>query len=48
MGGEIKTITIRVTAEEHREVKVIAAKAGKTLKQIFLEAIAKIRQQQEK
>lgn len=48
MGKETKTITIQVTTEEHREAKVAAAKEGKTLKQIFLEAIARLRKQQEK
>lgn len=47
MEKNVKTITIQVTAEEHKEVKVVAAKAGKTLKQIFLEAIARLREQQE-
>ena len=38
----IKTITIQVTEDEHKEAKVAAAKAGKTLKEIFLEAVAKL------
>lgn len=46
MEKDIKTITIQVTTEEHKEAKVIAAKEGKTLKQIFLEAIARLREQQ--
>ncbi|MDR0339922.1 MAG: hypothetical protein LBH65_06570 [Desulfovibrio sp.] len=48
MEKHIKTITIQVTAEEHKEAKVVAANAGKTLKQIFLEAIARLREQQTK
>lgn len=48
MPKEVKTITIQVSPEEHKEAKVVAAKEGKTLKEIFLEAIAKLRKQQEK
>lgn len=44
----IKTITIQVTEDEHKEAKVAAAKAGKTLKEIFLEAIARLVEAQKK
>lgn len=47
MEKKVKTITIQVSEEEHKEAKVVAANAGKTLKQIFLEAIAKLRKQQD-
>ncbi|GAB7505901.1 hypothetical protein Bwad004_24160 [Bilophila wadsworthia] len=43
-----KTITIQVTEDEHKEAKVAAAKAGKTLKEIFLEAIARLVEAQKK
>ncbi|MDR1659315.1 MAG: hypothetical protein LBR94_03105 [Desulfovibrio sp.] len=48
MPKELRTITIQVTPEEHKEAKVAAAKEGKTLKEIFLSAIAELRKQQEK
>lgn len=48
MKQAVKTITIQVSEEEHREIKVAAAKEGKTLKQIFLEAISRLKQEQEK
>jgi len=47
MRKEVRTITIQVTPEEHKEAKVAAAKEGKTLKEIFLEAIANLRKRQE-
>lgn len=37
-----KTLTINLTEEEHREAKIAAAKAGKTMREIFMEAIAKL------
>lgn len=43
-----KTLTINVTEEEHRQAKIIAAVAGKTLKEIFLEAIERLKKEQEK
>lgn len=43
----IKTITIQVTEEEHKEAKVIAAYEGKTLKQIFLDAITRLKEAQQ-
>ncbi|MGE9986711.1 hypothetical protein [Desulfovibrio sp. SGI.169] len=43
-----KTLTINVTEEEHRQAKIIAAMAGKTMKEIFLEAIARLKKEQEK
>lgn len=42
MRKNLKTITIQVTEEEHKEAKVAAAQEGKTLKEIFLDAIARI------
>lgn len=42
MKQPIKTITIQVSEEEHKEIKVAAAKAGKSLKLIFMEAIAQL------
>lgn len=43
-----KTLTINLTEEEHKQAKVIAAMAGRTLRDIFLEAIANLKQNLEK
>ena len=43
-----KTLTINLTEEEHKAAKVAAAKAGKTMRQIFMEAIAKLIEAQKK
>ena len=43
-----KTITIQLTEEEHKKAKVTAAQEGKTLKEIFLEAIARLEEAQKK
>lgn len=43
-----KTVTIQLTEEEHKKAKVVAALEGKTLKQIFLEAIARLAEAQKK
>ncbi len=48
MKAPIKTITIQVSEEEHKQIKVAAAKEGKTLKQIFMEAIARLIEAQKK
>jgi predicted DNA binding CopG/RHH family protein len=43
-GGENvadKTITIRITEEQHREIKVEAAKRGLTVKDYILELVRK-------
>ncbi|HJB66961.1 MAG TPA: hypothetical protein H9768_11890 [Candidatus Mailhella merdavium] len=48
MKTPIKTITIQVSEEEHKQIKVAAAKEGKTLKQIFMEAIAHLMEAQKK
>lgn len=42
MKQPVKTITIQVSEEEHKKIKIAAAKEGKTLKQIFIEAIARL------
>ena len=47
MKTSIKTITIQVSEEEHKQIKVAAAKEGKTLKQIFMEAIAHLMEAQQ-
>ena len=38
----VKTITIQVTEEEHKQAKITAFKEGKTLKRIFLDAIQRL------
>jgi hypothetical protein len=38
-----KAITIRLTLSEHKKIKVLAAETGKTIKELFLEGIAKIK-----
>ncbi len=43
-----KTLTINLTEDEHRQAKVIAAMAGKTLREIFMEAISRLKREQEK
>lgn len=40
MTREGKYISMNLSDEDHRRAKVVAAKTGKTLKQIFLDAIA--------
>ena len=47
MEKKIKTITIQVSEEEHKEFKVVVAKEGKTIKQVLLEAIAKLKNNQQ-
>ncbi len=47
MEKKIKTITIQVSEEEHKEIKVVVAKEGKTIKQVLLEAIAKLKNNQQ-
>lgn len=37
-----KAITIRLTLAEHKKIKILAAETGKTIKELFLEGIAKI------
>lgn len=48
MKQAVKTITIQVSEEEHRKIKVVAAQEGKTLKQIFMEAVARLIEAQKK
>ncbi len=40
-----KNISMNLTEEDHRRAKVVAAQTGKTLKEIFLEAV---KEQEEK
>ncbi len=47
MEKKIKTITIQVSEEEHKEIKVVVAKEGKTINQVLLEAIAKLKNNQQ-
>lgn len=47
MEKKIKTITIQVSEEEHKEIKVTVAKEGKTIKQVLLEAIAQLKKKQQ-
>lgn len=39
MPREGKYISMVLTEEDHKRAKIVAAKTGKTLKQIFLDAI---------
>lgn len=48
MADQQTTITIRVDKEEHKKAKVVAALEGKTLKQIFLEAINRLAEKQKR
>jgi len=48
MPEEQKAITIRFTLDEHKKIKVLAAEAGKSLKEIFLEGVAKVKAEVEK
>ncbi len=45
MSREGKYISMVLTEEDHKRAKIIAAKTGKTLKQIFLDAIAALESQ---
>ena len=40
MAREGKYVSMNLSDEDHKRAKVVAAKTGKTLKQIFLDAIA--------
>lgn len=40
MAREGKYISMNLSENDHKRAKIVAAKTGKTLKQIFLEAIA--------
>lgn len=48
MADQQTTITIRVGKEEHKKAKVVAALEGKTLKQIFMEAINRLAESHKK
>lgn len=48
MPEDKKVITIRVSPEEHKKIKILAAETGKTIKRLFLEGIAKIQTEREK
>lgn len=37
-----KHVNFPVTEEEHRQLKILAAKEGKTIKELLLEALEKI------
>lgn len=37
-----KHINFPVTEEEHRQLKILAAKEGKTIKELLLEALEKL------
>lgn len=37
-----KHVNFPVTAEEHRQLKILAAKEGKTIKELLLEALEKL------
>ena len=39
---ERKHVNFPVTPEEHRQLKMLAAKEGKTLKELLLEALEKL------
>ena len=39
---ERKRINFDVSKEEHRQLKILAAKEGKTIKELLLEALEKI------
>lgn len=51
MSREGKYISMVLKEEDHRRAKIVAAKTGKTLKQIFLEAVtaleAKVKKEEE-
>lgn len=46
MPEDKKVITVRVSPDEHKKIKILAAETGKTIKQLFLEGIAGIVQAQ--
>lgn len=48
MPREGKYISMVLTEADHKRAKIVAAKTGKTLKQIFLEAIATLEAKLEK
>ncbi len=48
MPREGKYISINLTEEDHKRAKIVSAKTGKTLKQIFLDAIAFLEKKLEK
>lgn len=37
-----KQVSFGVSDEEHRQLKTLAAKEGKTIKELFLEALEKV------
>ena len=47
MPEDQKAITIRLTLAEHKKIKLLAAETGKTIKELFLEGIAKIKAEEE-
>lgn len=48
MSREGKYISMNLSEEDHKRAKIVAAKTGKTLKQIFLDAIAALEVKLEK
>lgn len=40
-GKEVKTITMRITEEQHREIKVQASKRGLSIKDYILTLVSK-------
>ncbi len=48
MGRGGKNISMNLTEEEHKRAKVVAAMTGKTLKEIFLDAVAALERELEK
>lgn len=42
-----KTITFRISEEEHRDLKLAAFQTGRTLKDLLMEAVREVRQRYE-
>lgn len=43
-----KTLTIRLTPEDHKKVKVLAAELGITVKELLLRCVDKLREEHDK
>jgi predicted DNA-binding protein len=40
--NQTKTISLKVSLEEHRRMKILAARTGRTIKDLILECLARL------
>lgn len=47
-GQKFKSFTIRLTPDDHKKVKVLAAEMGLTIKDLLLQSVARLREEHDK